>query len=273
MEATATPERTVAGRLALWFLGALVVVLVAAVVTKLPIEVGGLIVVLYAGEATYLVRAAPRPFRPSGLARVPRIVWVNLALLQVLAVVASLYFPLNRPRDPLHVMQTAIDRALPLIEPFAVPYITFHAFMVFTVVVLMLRRLDVHLRTLAFAAILTFSVSDLIYVVFQTTDVRPAIEGSGLFPSLMRFIYRDGPYNDWPSLHVGITTLMAFAWARMRVPRWSAVAIVWSVLIISSTVFVKQHMVLDVLSGFTLSVTTYWLSRQLWEHDAPLTAP
>jgi len=66
----------------------------------------------------------------------------------------------------------------------------------------------------------------------------------------------DLPYNSYPSLHVSLSFLAAFILNRVH-RFWGKAAVVLSVAISASTLFLKQHAVLDVISAFLLAVLSY----------------
>ncbi len=95
----------------------------------------------------------------------------------------------------------------------------------------------------------------LIFLIYPTRiDFRPMSEGTGFFRWVCRFLYaNDRPMNVFPSLHcfeaiaVHLATFASgYGKAHRAFQIGSAVLVV---LICLSTVFIKQHSVLDVLGG------------------------
>jgi membrane-associated phospholipid phosphatase len=75
---------------------------------------------------------------------------------------------------------------------------------------------------------------------------------------LQLFYDIDQPYGCFPSLHVAYSFVGALAC--YRVHRGVGVAAsLWSVLIGLSTVYTKQHFVVDAIAGGILGMTAYWL--------------
>ena len=80
---------------------------------------------------------------------------------------------------------------------------------------------------------------------------------------MIRDVYAgDNPYNDFPSLHTSLSTIIAIAWWRTD-RRLGIVAGAWTALIVASTVFVKQHYVADVAAGLLLAWGASWLSKRV----------
>lgn len=94
----------------------------------------------------------------------------------------------------------------------------------------------------------------LIFLFLPTTNVRPEFEVDGLFTFGMNIVYfLDTPTNLFPSMHCSI------AWMAARLllsskhlkhrPTTCICAFGFSVLVFLSTLFTKQHVILDVFGG------------------------
>ncbi|MES2920974.1 MAG: phosphatase PAP2/dual specificity phosphatase family protein [Verrucomicrobiota bacterium] len=72
----------------------------------------------------------------------------------------------------------------------------------------------------------------------------------------------DKPFNEMPSLHIALRTILAGVYARHTkgVVRW--LLLVWFSLIGLSTVFTYQHHVMDVAGGFLLGILCIYLHRE-----------
>lgn len=102
---------------------------------------------------------------------------------------------------------------------------------------------------LAFALML--AVAYATYLLFPVYLERPPLVVDSPATFLLALEYHDPSYNHFPSLHVAISWLVYFA-CREAVRRRD----VFLVLVIGSsisTVFVKQHYVVDVLAGSALA--------------------
>jgi membrane-associated phospholipid phosphatase len=96
------------------------------------------------------------------------------------------------------------------------------------------------------------------YLVFPVYFDRPHLEADSLHSWLLSIEYLDKPYNNFPSLHVTLSWLAVFA---SQVSRSTRIALVLIAVAISvSTVFVKQHYIVDVVYGFALASLTWWLA-------------
>lgn len=107
---------------------------------------------------------------------------------------------------------------------------------------------------LATADVLSKAICLLFFVFMPTTNVRPELEGGGLFNFGMWLVYSlDTPTNLFPSTHCSI----AWMGARLMLKevKWKRKWLVgigaygFCILIFLSTLFTKQHVILDVIGG------------------------
>ncbi len=116
------------------------------------------------------------------------------------------------------------------------------------------------------AAILSFGVCLLFFVFLPTTIVRPEITESGVFNELMRLLYRlDTPQNLFPSMHCMNSWLIFIAVrGRKEYSKWVRIFFcVFSLFVFASTVFVKQHFLIDIVAGVLLAEIMTLVVRKL----------
>lgn len=103
------------------------------------------------------------------------------------------------------------------------------------------------------------------FLVFPTTIVRPAIAESGLWEFLVRFIYRvDEPVNLFPPIHC-LESYLIFRGTLClhsvsKTYKW--INSIFALLICMSTVFVKQHVFVDILGGILVAEIGFYLSKK-----------
>ena len=116
----------------------------------------------------------------------------------------------------------------------------------------------VSLRRLLLAAVLILIAAYTTYLVFPVYFERPDLVVSSFHTWLLSLEYLDKSYNHFPSLHVAFTWLAVFA--SQVSPRSRFVLRVLAAGISISTVFVKQHYIVDVLYGFVLAMIAWRLA-------------
>lgn len=191
----------------------------------------------------------------------PRTAVVTL-VLGVTAISLSLFYDALNHGPYVLFLRTPLDDAIPVVGPFAIPYVSLRPFIYLSAVLFLLFRVRIY-RSAAVAMIVVLLVSYAFYAFLQTYIDRPAIIGEDLFSRLIRDVYAsDQPYNDFPSLHASLSTVFAIHW--LRVDRRLGVPVaIWTALIVLSTVFVKQHYVPDAVAGVVLAAIASWWSLRL----------
>jgi membrane-associated phospholipid phosphatase len=160
----------------------------------------------------------------------------------------------NNSHQEVYRLLTAVDQSIPFIKAFALPYSIWIFYIYVCLFYFFKKDINVYYR-----ALLTYVVCTLlcyfIYSVFQTTVPRPVVIGSDPISELMRYIYnRDQPFNCFPSIHCFSSYMvMRMVWTGSFRNKWNMTLITgMSSLIIISTLFVKQHVIMDALAGMFL---------------------
>jgi membrane-associated phospholipid phosphatase len=181
--------------------------------------------------------------------------WRGLALALVLAVLvyatSKLYGSLNHAPYRFF-LRTPLDQAMPTVTPFVVPYVSLEPVTYGTLVFFLLFRIRLY-RSASVSLIAAFLVAAVFFAFAQTYVQRPSITGNDIFARMVRDVYAgDNPYNDFPSLHVGVSTILAIHWWRAgRTAGWIAAA--WAVVVIASTQLIHQHYLVDIAGGLLLA--------------------
>lgn len=96
----------------------------------------------------------------------------------------------------------------------------------------------------------------LCFLVFPTTNVRPAIDGNSIWDELMRVLYRvDAADNLFPSIHC-LTSSFCFIAVKdnEKIPKWyKEASFLMTMGICISTLTTRQHVLADVIAGVVLS--------------------
>ena len=101
------------------------------------------------------------------------------------------------------------------------------------------------------------------YVYPNVLNLRPeVISGNGIIDKMVKGIYNnDTPTNVFPSIHVynSIVVYVAIFKSdfRNKYKALNVLCFVLSVLIIMSTVFLKQHSIVDVVGAFLMAAVFY----------------
>lgn len=170
--------------------------------------------------------------------------------------------------------QLPLDRLIPFQELFVIPYCMWYPLLVAVGLSLLVRDSKGFRRYMCFLAV-SFFLSELIWFLIPNgQDLRPPVmPRDNFFSRWVAGLYSiDTNTNVFPSVHV--VGSIGAAWAvwdscpfrRKPALRWGTVVL--AALICLSTLFIKQHTVLDVAGGAALAVA---VGLPVYRH-APLAA-
>lgn len=185
---------------------------------------------------------------------------------------------------PSRIIHMKADDYIPFCEYFVIPYLLWFAYVTGAVIYFLFKNKQDYYRLCAF-----LFTGMTIFLIISTLwpnghHLRPHVfENENIFTALVSMLYRaDTPTNLWPSIHVYNSLGVHIAVlqnARLRKNKPVHItSLVLCVSIILSTVFLKQHSVFDVITGFIMAaimylivyaydiVTVYQMRRYLSKH-------
>ena len=160
-----------------------------------------------------------------------------------------------------------LDDAIPFCEYFLVPYLFWFVFLVGIHIYTLLYDTESFKRLMKFI-IISYSMAMLIYILFPNCqELRPVVfERDNIFTRFIEGFYQfDTNTNVCPSIHViGSVAVMLCAWhsKHFSTVGWRITFSMVALLISVSTVFLKQHSVLDILAAIPICVIAYMMSYQ-----------
>lgn len=174
------------------------------------------------------------------------------------------YFGIQQ-RDISHFfdMYVGIDRIIPFVPAFIIPYVYWFLFVAGTLLFLFLYDADEFYKAFSFLAC-GMTISLIIFTIFPTTFLhRPAtINGNAFEEFWFAIIYgADKPTNVFPSIHVFNSIGCAIALIKSKKFENSTpmklFAIISAVLITLSTMFIKQHSFMDAVAASIIAIILY----------------
>ena len=177
------------------------------------------------------------------------------------------------PAERCHLIHAPLDDLIPFCEAFVVFYVLWYLFVFLALLWYLLYDAE-RFRQLQTFIIITQIVAMAVYILYPSVqDLRPeTFPRENVFTWVLTGIYAaDTPTGVCPSLHVAYSLGISSVYLKdPKMSRWAKWAVVvLSLLICASTLFVKQHSVLDVGSGLLLSLLaelivfgkSWWLPR------------
>ena len=174
------------------------------------------------------------------------------------------FFSLGQIHRPdLHIIHCALDDVIPFCEWFIIPYCLWFLVMPGSLIYFMFRDKKAFLD-LSFLMFTGMTFCLLVYLVWPNgLDLRVEITQTNWAARLVAALQGfDTPTNVCPSIHVIGSFAGAFALWNCRAlqkPQYKVISAVIAVLISISTVFVKQHSVIDVIAALPLCAIGYYL--------------
>lgn len=172
-----------------------------------------------------------------------------------------LYYSINDGTAGRSVAQPLLpfETRIPLVSA-AYPIYALVYVQVFLPLVLSPTRL--HYVTTHVAIALASLVGFTVFLLAPMSYPRPVLSGDGIFDAMLALEFAtDGTRCTLPSLHVAVATILYRA-HRER-PFWGRVLLVSALAIGVSTVLVKQHFIVDGISGAILGAACWPLAARL----------
>ena len=195
----------------------------------------------------------------SGLSGIIPVLFWGLYLCRYLLI------ELLNPAKSYYAVWSPLDDRIPFCEWFLIPYTAWYAAMVGIHLYTFARDVESFKRYSAYLLI-TVGISTAVFLLFPTCqNLRPEVfPRKNLLTGCVRMIYRlDTNTNVLPSEHVtgaiGIYLCVRDIWRRKR-PEMVWLAGIFAGSVCLSTVFLKQHSVLDVLAALPVSAVGGWIA-------------
>ena len=186
----------------------------------------------------------------------PLLISIGLVLFQT-----TLFFLSKLLISNPHVVGNYIDTKIPFISYFIIPYYSWYIL----ILAMPYYYYKVDKDTLVkyiISYMVCATVATIIFLVYPSTVIRPEdIPNSNIFNIMTNFIYfTDNPaINCFPSLHCAISMLFILTISKQKDTKlkYKLLIIFISILIMASTLFTKQHVFIDLVSGDILMILIY----------------
>ncbi len=176
--------------------------------------------------------------------------------------IAFLYAERFYKVENYYEMYCKLDDLIPFEEIFLIPYLFWFIFLIGIHVYTMFYDIK-SFKKLMYFIILTYSISTIIFFVFPTfQNLRPTeFSRDNILTRFISSFYQfDTNTNVCPSLHVvGSLAVMFTAWncKKLQSLKCKISFAVVAFLISISTLFLKQHSILDVIAALAVSFIAY----------------
>ena len=167
-----------------------------------------------------------------------------------------------------HNIESNLDLRLPFLPQFLIIYFGCYIFWAANYI-LAARQDREEVYRFFTADFISRCVCLVIFLAYPTTNTRPVIEGSGFWDLLAGWLYSiDAADNLFPSIHCLVSWFCFLAVkGQKKILIWyKAVSFILAVLVFLSTLFTKQHVIVDVAGGIFLAQGCFWIGKhtEIW---------
>ena len=173
-------------------------------------------------------------------------------------------YPIDSPK--MHILNTAFDEWLPFCEYFIIPYMLWFFYVVAACVYMYFKASDKEFFRLAASLILGMSIAMFICMIYPNgVTLRPDINtvSDSWLGNLIKGLWNtDTSTNVFPSIHcynsmavhIGLTHCQAFKKHKVI----GFLSLILCISICLSTMFLKQHSVVDFIGAVVLMAVLYY---------------
>lgn len=176
----------------------------------------------------------------------------------------------NRPSYHMHLLTSQYDRLIPFCEIFVIPYMVWFFYMSLGVLFFGMIEED---RTQFYALVMNLFIGMTLFLAISLLwpnghTIRPAVfPRENFLTHLVTIVYKaDTSTNIFPSIHVFNSIAMHTAIAHSKTLKKHPIVVKGSLIlcisIVLSTMFIKQHTLIDVVGAVLLNVITWSLIYQ-----------
>lgn len=184
-------------------------------------------------------------------------------IVYMVCYLAAFFIVEQYTKDNYHLIHTSLDDKIPLLEGFIIPYILWFPYVAGFVLYFIFMDKENYWQLFWF---LVSGMTIFIIVSFaypNGLELRPeTFERDNIFTAMIGGLYKtDTATNVLPSIHVYNSLGIQIAVMKSKPLKKHRIIQILSgilcVLIILSTMFIKQHSIVDVTTAFLLAVVAY----------------
>lgn len=189
--------------------------------------------------------------------------WVDLIWLMLFPIININYIIAGSLAQRGKDISLVLDKKIPFISAFIFPYLYWYVFVLLGLVFILSKDRKKYIRALL-SMYMAMCVCYLFYYLYPVEISRPVVANTTISNRLVNIIYEnDRPFNCFPSIHV-LNTYIIMRFTKIKDnKKWFYYTNITGILIIISTLFVKQHFILDGLAAITLAEVVMLVARKI----------
>ena len=173
---------------------------------------------------------------------------------------SALYLLAKTISGETHIIGSALDDYIYFNYIGIIPYVLWYLLLFIIPLYFYKKKKQLYVKYIL-CYLLTSLLADIVFTIYPSEVIRPELNGSGILHFITNLIYSiDTPaVNCFPSLHCAVACLwilLSLEEKKIKVPYKIIICIV-SVLIMISTLVIKQHVLVDVSGGIAIAIISY----------------
>lgn len=192
-----------------------------------------------------------------------KIKWMDLVWFIILPIININYIIAGGLAKSGKDISLAIDKEIPYVSLFIFPYIYWYVFVFLGLVFFLAKDRKKFLRALM-AIYIGMCICYLFYYFYPVEMSRPVIANDTIPNRIVNLIYKmDRPFNCFPSIHV-LNTYIIMRFTKIKENKsWFIYTVISGFLIILSTLFIKQHFVLDGVAAIIIAELVILINNKI----------
>lgn len=191
----------------------------------------------------------------------PLILTVVLIAFQSLCYFVSKFFG-----DNPNLIGGVIDSKIPFNMWFIIPYCIWYLLIFLIPYYLYKKDKNIFIKYIISYVFCTV-IANILFIIYPTYVDRPVVTGTSILELITRIVFWvDTPaQNCFPSLHCAVSMLfILYMFECKKCPLYLKIlTLIISILIMIATLYTKQHVFIDLLSGDVLAIVSYIIVNNL----------
>ena len=163
-------------------------------------------------------------------------------------------------QEETHLLNSLVDDKIPFCSPFILIY-SFWYILIFILPYYYYKKDKEMFYKYVTSYIISILISSIIFIIYPTEVIRPSLPNTGILNIITNIIYFvDTPaINCLPSMHCAISMLFILSsfCTKKTSNRYRIFILISSLLIMISTLFVKQHVLIDLITGDIMMIIIF----------------
>lgn len=184
------------------------------------------------------------------------------SIILIFGVNALIYFLLKIFISDYHLISIPLDNKIPFIKEFIYIYMIWYPLLIVSYYIVWKNNKEKYAK-LVLVTITSLLILYMFFILYPTKVDRPIVDSFNDLTTFITYVTfkADTPVNCFPSGHCLLCFILMFSTFKdQKLPKtFKIIANVLSILIIASTMLVKQHVILDTVGSLILAISTYYL--------------